>query len=110
MTSHPAQQPTQPPKTQGTQRAQRIEANASIIWPGQGRSFEIEFETDDNIYWSCVLQELCGDPFNGLSLVPRTMTGYYGSTERAVQALDKELEDWAAAAKLAKERQRALKG
>jgi hypothetical protein len=36
------------------------------------------------------------------------MTGYYGSTERALQALDTELE--AAVTKLAKERQRALKG
>jgi hypothetical protein len=105
MTSHPAQQPTQvkqPTKTQGKQLAERVEANASIIWPGQGRSFELDFETDDHVYWSCVLLELCGDPGQGQWFEPRTMTGLYQSTERAAQALDKELADWAGQ-KLAKE-------
>lgn len=106
MTSHPAQQPTQPTKTQFTER---IEANASIIWPGQGRSSELDFETNDHVYWSSVLLELCGDPGQGQWPEPRTMTGMYQSTERAARALDNELADWAGR-KLAGERQRALQG
>ena len=109
MTSHPAQQSTQPLEKEGKQRAERIQANASIIWPGQGRCFEIDFETDDHEYWSCVLLELCGDPSTVQQYVPRTMTGLHRSTKQAAQALDKELRDWAGA-KLAKERQRALQG
>jgi hypothetical protein len=109
MTSHPALQPTQPTKSQGKQLAERVEANASIIWPGQGRSFEMDFETDDHVYWSCVLVELCGDPGQRQWFEPRTMTVLYNSTERAAQALDRQLADWAGR-KLAKERQRAQQG
>ena len=109
MSSHPALQPTNPTKKQGEQLAERVEANASIIWPGQGRSFELDFECDDHVYWSYVLLELCGEPGQGQWFHPRTMTGQYQSTEQAAQALDKELADWAGQ-KTAKERQRALQG
>lgn len=58
----PAQHPPQPTKTEGQQRVKRIETNASIIWPGPGRSFEIYSETDDYVQYYCFLHELCEEP------------------------------------------------
>jgi hypothetical protein len=99
MTSQQALQPAKP-----LTRTQRIEVNAAIIWPGQGRSFELDFETDDHVHYSCVLLELCGEPGDYQTLVPRTMTILHRSTELAAQALDK-VEDMVRY-KRAKEQQR----
>jgi hypothetical protein len=88
MTNHPVQSAA----TQGLELSDRVEANAVIIWPGEGRSFELDFETDDYEYWYCVLLELCGDVYSHQWFEPRTMTGPYRSKDRAARALDEELE------------------
>lgn len=107
MNSSLAQHSAQFQKMQGEKLTERIQANASIIWPGQGRSVEIDCETDDYVNWYCVLQELCGDLNTVQWYEPRTMTvGSHSSTDLAARALDRYLQDLAGA-KLAQERQRA---
>jgi len=94
----PGQPPNHPvpkyPQTPSSNPCEaRIEANAAIIWPGEGRQFETDNNTDDHEYWICNLLELCGE--NGDWFEPRTMTGLHRSAEFAEQALDRYLAEWA---------------
>jgi hypothetical protein len=89
----PAQHPPQPTKTEGQQRVKRIETNASIIWPGPGRSFEIYFETDDYVQYYFFLHELCEEPDGQCFKLRMMTTELCRSKDEAEEALDRELED-----------------
>lgn len=82
-------------REEGARFAARLNANAAIIYPGHGRSFELDFDTEDHLTWNAVLLELVDD---GTRLEPRTMTiGGYPSPDEAGDALGRELEKRAAA-------------
>jgi hypothetical protein len=90
--------------TRRTHFSQRID-----IWPGQTRTFELDVQTDDWEHWSCILQELCGDPFNGEYYDLRAITELFPSIDEACDAMDKRLAH-GARRKLEAEQQKGLKG
>jgi hypothetical protein len=104
MISLPAQQPTQPTKTSGQLLEERVLANAAIIWPGEGRIFDIEHHTDDYEEYYGALHELCGAPGESWYYELRTITGLHPSIEQSARALDEKLQ-YMARVKLAVQQQ-----
>ncbi|ROV96845.1 hypothetical protein VMCG_07850 [Cytospora schulzeri] len=81
-----------------TEITMRINANASKIWGGDPSSYELDFETDDYEYWSCVLKEeiVTAGNWKTSKLKLRMMTpGNAPSTNQAVRELDRILQDMA---------------
>jgi hypothetical protein len=76
----------QPPKTESPILHERVYANAAIIWPGQGRIFEMGLQTNDYEWWSYDLLRMCGNVFKGESDEIRTTSGPYRSEEQAAEA------------------------
>ncbi|KAH7068508.1 hypothetical protein FB567DRAFT_541209 [Paraphoma chrysanthemicola] len=71
-------------------RFQRIEANCKIIW-GNDSDYDIDAETDDWEYYSCVVKKDYGTAFRP----PLTMTGLCPSSDAALAELDRMLGLWA---------------
>jgi hypothetical protein len=73
-----------------TIQGERIQANCKKIW-GAEKDFELDIETDDYEYYSCLVREDRGDSFGP----PLTMTSLCYGEDRAWDELDRMLSLWA---------------
>ena len=77
-----------------SEQAKRIEANCKIIWGDD--IYDIDLETDDYIWYTCIVKKDFGDAFGP----PLTMTGLCHSSEHAYRELDRMLKIWAGQVKI----------
>jgi hypothetical protein len=71
-------------------RSQRIEASSRIIW-GDDCEYDLDLETDDYVYYACIVKKDFGLSFGP----PLTMTSLCSSEEEAWTELDRMLGLWA---------------
>ena len=74
---------------------ENITANATLIWLGEGPSFDfdVDVETDDFENHQAFLSVIRPDTRGRLSRIPLMMTVLHNSEERAMRDLDKTLKD-----------------
>ncbi|KFY66161.1 hypothetical protein V496_02153 [Pseudogymnoascus sp. VKM F-4515 (FW-2607)] len=97
---HPAMSNAQTQDAQVSKRPNRsdhenITANATLIWLGEGPSFDfdVDVETDDFENYQAFLSVIRPDTRGRLSRIPLMMTVLHNSEERAMRDLDKTLKD-----------------
>ena len=71
-------------------QGQRITANCKIIW-GNEYEYDLDVDTDDHIYYYCLVKKDYGDRLGPLL----TMTGLCRSSDAAWTELDRMLGSWA---------------
>ncbi|KAF2690123.1 hypothetical protein K458DRAFT_412948 [Lentithecium fluviatile CBS 122367] len=88
-------------QSQGEQQASRLLSNSKIIW-GAEKDYDFEIETDDYLYYQCMVREDRGYEYG----LPLLMTILCYGEEAAWNELDRMLRVWAGQVKSGREMSR----